>query len=31
MSFDNIGTAMGLIFDELSKDKKSKALIKQID
>lgn len=31
MNFDNIGTAMGLIFDELSKDKKSKALIKQID
>jgi hypothetical protein len=31
MSFDNIGTAMGLIFDELSKDKKSKVLIKQMD
>jgi iron only hydrogenase large subunit-like protein len=31
MSFDNIGSAMMLIYDELSKDKKSKALIKQID
>lgn len=31
MSFDNINSAMMMIFDELSKDKKSKALIKQID
>ena len=31
MSFDNISSAMMMIFDELSKDKKSKALIKQID
>jgi hypothetical protein len=31
MNFDNISSAMMLIYDELSKDKKSKALIKQID
>ena len=31
MSFDNISSAMMLIYDELVKDKKSKALIKQID
>lgn len=31
MNFDNISSAMMLIYDELSKDKKSKSLIKQID
>jgi hypothetical protein len=31
MNMDNIGSAMMLIYDELIKDKKSKALIKQID
>jgi hypothetical protein len=31
MNFDSIGTAMGLLFDELKNDKKSKALIKKMD
>lgn len=31
MSFENIGSAMGILFDELKNDKQSKKLIKQID
>lgn len=31
MSFDNIGSAMMILFDELKDDKKSKKLIAQID
>ena len=31
MSFDNIGSAMLILFDELKDDKQSKSLIKQID
>lgn len=31
MNFDNIGSAMMMIYDELKNDKQSKSLIKQID
>ncbi len=31
MNFDNIGSAMTILFDELKNDKDSKKLIKQID
>lgn len=31
MNFDNIGSAMMMIYDELKNDKESKKLIKQID
>lgn len=31
MSFDNIGSALMMIYDELKNDKQSKALIKKID
>jgi hypothetical protein len=31
MYFDNIGSAMMMIYDELKKDKKSKSLIKKIN
>lgn len=31
MNFDNIGSAMTILFDELKDDKKSKKIIKQID
>lgn len=31
MSFDNIGSAMMMIYDELKNDKQSKWLIKKID
>lgn len=31
MSFDNIGSAMMMLYDELKKDKASKSLIKKID
>lgn len=31
MSFDNIGSAMMMIYDELKNDKPSKSLIKKID
>lgn len=31
MSFDNIGSAMTILFDELKDDEKSKKLIEKID
>jgi hypothetical protein len=31
MSFDNIGSALMMIYDELKSDTKSKSLIKKID
>lgn len=31
MSFDNIGSALMMIYDELKNDKESKSLIKKID
>lgn len=31
MSFEDIGSAMTILFDELKNDKQSKKLIKQID
>jgi len=31
MNFDNIGSALMLIYDELKNDKESKALVKKID
>lgn len=31
MSYDSIGKAMMIVFDELKNDKQSKAIIKQID
>lgn len=31
MTFDNIGSALMMIYDELKKDKPSKSLIKKID
>ena len=31
MNFDNISSAMMMVFDELKNDKQSKALIKKID
>lgn len=31
MRFDNIGSALMMIYDELKKDKASKSLIKKID